>query len=111
MPESHDHSEMGHSAEKVTHRMPLKTIGHLADPYFEIHTALNKDEANNAKTAATAFAENLKTVDMTLLGSESAHAKWMALHEQLKRSAGTLAETADIAAAFRRSREGRADTR
>lgn len=100
MPESHDHSEMGHSAEKMTAPDAFqKQLGNLADPYFAIHTALSKDAANDAKIAATAFAENLKKIDMTLLGSETVHAKWMALHEQLKRSAGNLAEAADIATA------------
>lgn len=63
--------------------------------YFNIHQALNQDDAKEAKKGGSQLQKALKTVDMGLLNGE-AHMVWMKELVDLNQQAKALEKTSDI---------------
>jgi Cu(I)/Ag(I) efflux system membrane fusion protein len=68
----------------------------LIDQALAVSAALAKDDLTNARAAASATAQALSAVDMTLLEGD-AHRRWMEAHHALTPSLRALAAARDIA--------------
>ncbi|MCB1163875.1 MAG: efflux RND transporter periplasmic adaptor subunit [Candidatus Krumholzibacteriia bacterium] len=66
--------------------------------YFDVHTALSRDDAAAARAAAGRLGAALKAVDMESLAPDT-HAAWMELLAPLREAAAALAGRADLEAA------------
>ena len=67
----------------------------LVAKYFDIHSALADDKADQARTAAGAAHEALNNVDMALLDGD-AHMSWMKHNDSLGNSLEAISMTEDI---------------
>jgi len=90
----HDHG--GHKAVAGKAAGPFKVPAKFKEQldgvytaYFDVSTAYSLDDVIRARDGAKAVIAALKSVDMTLLGSD-AHLAWMKLSMKIEKSAGVI---------------------
>ncbi|WP_111309781.1 efflux RND transporter periplasmic adaptor subunit [Confluentibacter sediminis] len=66
------------------------------DDYIKIENALVKDNSEAAKKEGTSLLNTISKVDMKLLKDNTAHTNWMHLEKELKSSATSISQTAEI---------------
>ncbi len=73
----------------------LAQLSAVVQAYYEVHTALGKDDAETARTAAAVMQGSLSKVQMELLKGD-AHMAWMKQLNHLNGTVDTLTATHDI---------------
>lgn len=101
-PETHEGQMPGMQMEQPSEKpaaIPLafkEQMNALLDAYLQIHAALVKSDKDGAASAATKFADALKTVDMNLLTDNAAMTAWMNDEQKLQSSLASIAAADSI---------------